>query len=68
MNLASWGPLGRARGALVERLGSFLGRLGAILSVLERSFGDSRPPLDHLRGLLGLSWTVLGPPLASGKV
>eukprot|EP00959_Pyramimonas_sp_CCMP1952_P109055 2280664-Pyramimonas_sp.AAC.1 len=47
--LASWGPFGKPRAGL-------LGRLGAILSVLERSFGDSGP-----------SWPVLGPSLLHAR-
>ena len=56
MILASWGPLGKGLGALLGRLGGFLGRLEAVLDVLGRSFGDSR--------VLGPSWGPLGALLA----
>eukprot|EP00959_Pyramimonas_sp_CCMP1952_P144621 3026852-Pyramimonas_sp.AAC.1 len=54
---ASWSPLGASRshrgrplGIFLGRVGGSLGRLEAIVVVLERDFGDSRP-----------SWSVLGP-------
>ena len=55
MNFASWGPLGSALGGLLERL-------GAILSVLERSCGISEPSctiLGAFGGPLGPSWGSL---------
>ena len=64
MIFASWGPLGAAPGALLGRLGGFLGRLAAILTVVERSIGDSNPSWP----VLGASWGPLGPyrrPLAA---
>ena len=39
----SWGPPGESLVGLRERLGSFLGRLGAVLGVLERPLGVSGP-------------------------
>ena len=56
-----WIPLGTPLGPLVGRLESFLSRLGAILGVLERSFGDSGPSWTILGASWGPSWLVLGP-------
>ena len=60
MILASWGSLEGPLGGLFGLLEDLLGCLGAILSVLGRSFGDSVPPWAVL-GFLGPSWPVLEP-------
>ena len=56
MNFAAWGPPGSA-------LGGLLGRLEAILGVLERSFVDSGPSWRvwaASRGGLGPFWGPVG--------
>ena len=63
MTFTSRDPPGSPLGPLLGRLEGFFGRLGAILSVLERSLGDSKPALTVLNafwGALGSSWDPLG--------
>ena len=54
-------------GTPLGRLEVFFGRLGAILSVLERSLGDSKPSWTVLNTFWGALGSSLGP-LGSEKV